>query len=113
MRSRCLKLALVIFVGWYVSGPLFMTFDWWDNAAEETQDIARSAGGITAIVGAAFLAGLTAFKKLSDRSAAESHRFARLSVRSLQLSALPSNFLVVSPYSFISMDASPPSPLRI
>ncbi|MGH9433144.1 MAG: hypothetical protein ACRD3T_16555 [Terriglobia bacterium] len=90
-----------------------MTFDWWDNAPEETQDIARSGGGVAAMVGAAFLAGLIALKRLAERSRADSHRWVRLVTGPPQLNVLASIFLLALSHPFISMDTSPPLPLRI
>ena len=90
-----------------------MTFDWWDNAQEETQDIASSAGGVVAMLGAAFLAGIVALKRLRERSAADGHRWSRLSLSISQICAADCVFLLTPSQLFTGIDSSPPLPLRI
>ena len=114
MRTKWLKFVFVIFLGWTISGPLFMTVDCWDNAHEETQDIARSTGGVVTLLGAAFLAGMAALRKLQERSNAASRH------QTVLKNLFPQNrftgsffFLPVVLQLSASMDSSPPSPLRI
>ena len=113
MSSNWLKLALVVFLGWTISGPFFMTVDCWDNAHEETQDIARSTGGVVTLLGAAFLAGMVALRKLQERLSSSSRHQTVLKNLFPQSSFTSSFFLPVVLQLSMSMDSSPPSPLRI
>jgi hypothetical protein len=113
MRSRWLKSALVVFLGWYISGPLFMTVDCWDNAHEEVQDIALSTGGFVTIAGAAFLVGIAGLKTLEERSAADSHRQTNWLCPSPLAQFFTSLLLAFALQLLTTIAVSPPSQLRI
>ena len=53
MSRKFLRILFLIWLGWYLAGPVIETFDSWDNANEEMLDIASSVCG--ALVWAAAL----------------------------------------------------------
>jgi hypothetical protein len=68
MKRRALRIAVLIWLGWYLSGPVCETFDFWDPPRAEMHDVRRNAGGYLTLVAAAF--GLAAFfiRKWRQRS---------------------------------------------
>ena len=56
MSGRFLRVLFLIWLCWYLAGPLFETFDFWDTPQEEMTDIASSASGalIWAAAGVSF-----------------------------------------------------------
>src|SRR5262245_63914829 len=45
MSGRSLRVLFLIWLCWYLAGPLFETFDFWDTPQEELLDIASSTSG--------------------------------------------------------------------
>ncbi len=46
MSRQFLRVVFLIWLCWYLAGPLFETFDFWDTPQEEMGDIASSESGV-------------------------------------------------------------------
>jgi hypothetical protein len=67
MRRRALRIAVLFWLGWYLSGPVCATFDFWDTPREETHDIQRNAGGAVTLVAAIFCFAVYLIRKWRER----------------------------------------------
>ncbi len=45
MSAHFFRIVFVIWLGWYLTGPLAETFDFWDTPQEEMTDLASSVDG--------------------------------------------------------------------
>src|SRR5438093_12922653 len=45
MSAPFVRIVFVIWLGWYLTGPLAETFDFWDTPQEEMADLASSVDG--------------------------------------------------------------------
>jgi hypothetical protein len=67
MKQRRIRLLMLLWLGWYISGPLDTTADFWGSPQEEISDIiVRSTGGAVILVGAVLCIGLAVFRKLME-----------------------------------------------
>jgi hypothetical protein len=107
VKGRLVKILVLLWLGWYISGPLCETIDFWDTPHEEMRDVMRSAGGAATLVAAIFCFGILLFRKWRERYAFLARslrgRFAPLTL-DLRTFTLP-RASAPSP--------SPPLPLRI
>ena len=56
MRGRLLRIVVLLWIGWYLSGPAAETFDYWDGPSQEVHDVMFNAGGgVTVAAFALFL----------------------------------------------------------
>ncbi|MGH9470032.1 MAG: hypothetical protein ACRD1N_06800 [Terriglobia bacterium] len=67
MRQRALRIAVLLWLGWYLSGPLCETFDFWDPPRAEVHDIQRNAGGAVGLVAAIFGFAIFLIRKWRER----------------------------------------------
>ena len=67
MTRRALRILILLWLGWYLSGPLCETIDFWDTPPEEMRDVMRSAGGAATLVAAIFCFGMLLFRKWRER----------------------------------------------
>lgn len=67
MRRRAIHVFFLLWLGWYVSGPLFETIDCWDSPREEISDVARSAGGAGTLIAVLVSFGIALFRRLRER----------------------------------------------
>jgi len=67
MKRRALRIAVLLWLGWYLSGPLCETFDFWDPPQAEVHDIERSAGGSVTLVAAIFCFAIFLIRKWRER----------------------------------------------
>jgi hypothetical protein len=107
MKRGTLRILVLLWLGWYLSGPVAETFDFWDAPSSEFRDVIRNAGGLTTLLAAVFCIGVLLHRKFRLRS----HHFPRRDL-------FRSRFALSSPrlYSaLIPAEAahSPPLPLRI
>ena len=107
MKRRSLRLLVLLWLGWYLSGPLFETVDFWDSPQEEIVDLVRSAGGAVTLVAAVVWFGIALIRKLRERC-----RYVAGAIRGriLPLVAQLPSFL---PLTIPTPSHSPPVPLRI
>jgi hypothetical protein len=66
MRRRALRIVILLWLGWYLSGPLAEVVDRWDGPRQEIHDIQFNAGGGVTLVAAAFCFALFWVKKLRE-----------------------------------------------
>jgi hypothetical protein len=67
MKRRALRIVVFFWLGWYISGPLCATFDFWDPPSEEARDVQRNAGGAVTLVAAIFCFAVCSIRKLCQR----------------------------------------------
>src|SRR6516165_3926430 len=58
MKRWAVKVFVLLWFGWYLSGPIAETIDFWDPPAEEMGDVLRNAGGAVVLVAAAVRIGI-------------------------------------------------------
>lgn len=107
MKRRVLRILVLLWLGWYISGPLCETIDFWDTPREEMHDVMNSAGGAATLVAGIFCFGILLFRKWRERSS--------LLARTLRGRFLPVTFQLPM-FSLLAPPApspSPPLPLRI
>jgi hypothetical protein len=107
MRRRALRILVLLWLGWYLTGPLAEMVDFWDTPPQEMHDIARGAGGMVALMGTALAIVLSQIRKLRER-----FRLPALPTRTLIALAIERPLAAVTPGIFLSSH-SPPIPLRI
>ncbi len=107
MKPQGMRLLVLLWLGWYLSGPLCQTVDFWDSPQEEMGDIARSAGGAVTLIAAAVCFGIVLVRKLRQRC---TYLARTVRGRILPLTLRPRLFLRVT---LPAPSHSPPVPLRI
>ena len=108
MTQRALRLLILFWLGWYLSGPICESVDSWDGAGEEVQDILFHAGGALTVLAAGFSAGIAVVRRLRQlcRTLGQTLRARLVTAFTLKLR----DFSVVTPSAPAH---SPPVPLRI
>src|SRR5262249_38793043 len=107
MKRRAVKCLVLFWLGWYLSGPVAETIDFWDPPTEEMRDLVRNAGGAVVLVAAAVCIGIVLLRRLREglRCLAETFR-----QRSLPLTFTTP---LCIPLAAPTPTHSPPLPLRI
>ena len=107
MKRRCIRLLVLLWFGWYLSGPLLETVDFWDSPQEEMNDVARSAGGAATLIAAVLCFEIVVLRKLRERC--------RHLATAVRRRFLPLTFEtpVLLPRLAPAVTHSPPLPLRI
>lgn len=107
VKRRVLRIVVLLWLGWYISGPLCETVDFWDTPRVEMLDVMCSAGGTATLVACIFCVGILLFRKWRERysllARAFGHRFLPLTFQ------LPTFAFLTAP----APSPSPPLPLRI
>jgi hypothetical protein len=67
MRGHAIRIIVLLWLGWYLSGPLAATIDRWDGPREETHDIEFNAGGGVVLIAAVFCFAILLAKKFRER----------------------------------------------
>ncbi len=106
MKRRVLRLLVLLWLGWYLSGPMFETIDSWDSPQEEIADIARNAGGTLTLLAVAVCVVAVLFRKVRERCAF----LARVVLRQFLPSA---DARILESLTPGAPTLSPPCPLRI
>jgi hypothetical protein len=109
VKTRWLGIVVLLWLGWYISGPIAETCDFWDTPRQEFHDITTNAGGGIVLLAAAFGLGMAAARKWREIHAPVSEMIRRKADRGLtawsaQRAALNGCFEAAH---------SPPIPLRI
>ena len=63
MKPRAVKVFFLLWFGWYLSGPVAETIDFWDPPTEEVHDVQRNAGGTVVLVAAAVCIAILLLRK--------------------------------------------------
>ncbi|HEV2380149.1 MAG TPA: hypothetical protein VG206_10190 [Terriglobia bacterium] len=66
MKDRGIRLIILLWLGWYLSGPVCETLDRWDGPRQELSDILFHAGGGLVVLAAAALVGPRLLKRLRE-----------------------------------------------
>jgi hypothetical protein len=66
MRRKVLRLTVLAWLGWYLSGPVCATFDFWDPPRAEIHDIQCNAGGAAVLIAAIFCFAAALIRKLRE-----------------------------------------------
>ncbi len=109
MKVSWLSLVVLLWLGWYVSGPIAETCDFWDTPRQEFHDMTTNAGGGVALLAAVFGLGLAAARKWREVRAPRIRLHRRQAKGGLNVRT------AFSANSNVRFDAahSPPIPLRI
>lgn len=67
MKRRVARILVLLWFGWYLTGPLCETVDFWDTPREEMHDVIFHAGGGATLVAAVLCFGAIVFRKLRER----------------------------------------------
>src|SRR5215470_8948579 len=100
VKRHALRIVVLLWLGWYTSGPLCETIDFWDTPQEEMRDVMCSAGGAATLVAGIFCLGILLFRKWRERCSLQA-RVLRGRLLRLHFHLLTSTLLT----------APPPSPL--
>lgn len=97
MKRRAARILVLLWFGWYLTGPLCETIDFWDTPREEMHDVMFHAGGGVTLLAAVLCFGMVVFRKLRERCS-NIARAMRLRIQPLSLSPiLLSNMAVAAP----------------
>jgi len=108
MRPRILRVLALLWLGWYLAGPVCEAVDTWDGPQEELQDVIFHAGGALTVMAAGFCAGQVLsrrFRRLGEVLAqrARIHLVAILALK-------PQTFV---PLTSLLADNPTPVPIRV
>lgn len=67
MSCRTLRIAALLWLGWYASGPLCASFDGWGQPRQAVRDVARNAGGAVTLVAVVFYFAACFIRKWRER----------------------------------------------
>jgi hypothetical protein len=68
MKRRAPRIAVLLRSAWYLSGPLFETFDFWYSPRAEVRHVRRSAGGAAILLAAVSCFAISFDRKWQERS---------------------------------------------
>ncbi len=66
MRQRGLRIIILLWLGWYLTGPLAEVVDRWDGPRAEIHDIQFNVGGGATLVAAVFCFAIFWVRKLRE-----------------------------------------------
>ncbi len=107
VKGRTFRILILLWLGWYLSGPVAEMIDSWDPPQEEMHDVMRNAGGLTTLLVVGVCIAVAVLKRLRERLKYP----ARFRGRRI-------GFLILRPPIFLPFAVpapahSPPTPLRI
>ena len=107
VKGRLFKIVILLWLGWYLSGPVEEMIDSWDPPREEMHDVMRNAGGLATLLAVGVCFALAVLRKLRERC----KYFARLI--SQRVCFLILKLPILLPFAVPAPAHSPPTPLRI
>ena len=107
VKRRLLRMIVLLWIGWYVTGPLAETLDHWDGPHQEIHDILFNAGGGVTLIACAFSLVVLQARKLKESCA-----LPRNSERALAADGTLGPVIAELRLSTTSIH-SPPFPLRV
>ena len=66
MNRRVLGILFLLWLAWYLSGPLFETIDFWDTPQEEMVDVFWSASGTLSLMAVGLCVGVFLFRRIRE-----------------------------------------------
>jgi len=107
VKRRTLRIFVLLWLGWYLWGPVDPAVDWWDTPRQTMADMVRAAGGMVVLMGAGF-----DMAQLQGRMLREGFR--QYSHATLSLVVRPFQRVTTACLSIPSQQIqAPPVPLRI
>lgn len=76
MRLRVLRIAILLWMAWYVWGPVDQVVDFWDTPRQQLCDMVRAAGGVVVLMAAG-----VAVARMQNRRLRDSFRLAARTLR--------------------------------
>ena len=107
MKGRILRVFVLLWLAWYIWGPVDPIVDWWDTPRQTMADMVRAAGGMVVLMGAGFATARLQGRRLRDAFRLHSHTMLSFVVRSVQRLTVALLSIPVQPAH------APPAPLRI
>ena len=108
MKERAIRILVLLWLGWYLSGPVCEALDFWDTSQDELQDIVFHASGALVLVAAVFCAANLLSYKLRRFILA----IARL-LQSRHIDLVPLESAIPMRLVLSAGEHSPPTALRI
>jgi hypothetical protein len=108
MRGRVLRMIVLLWLGWYLSGPLAATVDSWDGPRQEFRDIQFNAGGGVVLVACVFCFSILLAEKFRERLLSP-FRNIRQGITSVEPGSRPQELM----RAVFGSNHSPPFSLRI
>ena len=105
-RGRFVRLLILLWLAWYLPGPICEVVDFWDSPAEEMQDVAFHGGGALSLAAAAF--GVALANKTRTL-----YRVLARAARVIEAARSGPALLICVIARTIPQGVSPPVPLRI
>lgn len=107
MRRQVVRVLVLFWLGWYLSGPVCESVDYWDSPSQEAQDILFHAGG-----GITLVAALSWFAIVLLRKWQEKFLHACGVARELLVPETPAGAMCIA-FAPRYAAHSPPLPLRV
>lgn len=108
MRGRAIRFIVLLWLGWYLSGPLAAIVDKWDGPQQEWEDLQFNAGGGAVLIAAVFCLAVLLAKKYRERFLSPHGNVSEAVVSILASGPLPTRWL-----ANLEPNRSPPFPIRI
>ncbi len=106
--GRLVRLLVLLWLGWYLSGPICALVDFWDSPSEEMQDIAMQGGGALGLAAAAFGIGIALASKTRTLC-----KVVGRAARAIEAVLPDLQFPALAVSTTVPRGMSPPMPLRI
>lgn len=107
MERRAVRILLLLWLGWYLSGPVAEMVDVWDTPPQEMHDIARGAGGMVALIGTTLAIALSQIREVRKRLRQ------KVNARLRPIAVVVEKVLPATASSPILLTHSPPIQIRI
>ncbi|HET7213458.1 MAG TPA: hypothetical protein VFL79_07720 [Terriglobia bacterium] len=108
MKGQILRIFVLLWLAWYVWGPLDPVFDYWDTPRQTMSDMERSANGTVVLI-----AGVFVFASLQVRKLRERFHRSLLVVQTAVASPPRPTCAAALALVPIQLIHAPPAPLRI
>jgi hypothetical protein len=73
MKARVIRIFVLLWLSWYIWGPVDPMVDFWDTPRQTMSDMERAASGIVVLMAAGFAVALLQRRNLRDRFRFYSH----------------------------------------
>jgi hypothetical protein len=107
LKGRMLRVFVLLWLGWYLWGPVDPVVDFWDSPRQTMSDMVRAASGAMALLGAGLATALLQSRKVRERFRSVSHTALGF------IACLAAPATVTRPSIPFQVIHGPPVPLRI